>query len=314
MIKLTNLINEETFTATNKDTGKVSVFKSKDSRDAAIKAGTHEKRDEKDSEDKNKSGTSVSGKNMFKHASDIKKQSGDTSDGGGEEKTQSNDNSKYDMSGETDYFEKYDELPDNISKLNKKYFSSDDPDYDYDEINDILIKFQKQGWTFDYGMDGYPYGLKPLGVTPEKMKQLRDADDLSISDTFDNFGVEVGREIEKAVKNDPKYDKYGNPHTHDILRAKYAKKLGYIKESKKFVRENRWLELKNSDESPNQKIGKGIREIRSQLREMEKFVSWYSKIKNENGLNRDKYWKRTNNHLNKIRERLMSLSEKIQKL
>ena len=42
MIKLNQLLKEETFTATNKQSGKTSVFKSKDSRDAAIKAGTHD--------------------------------------------------------------------------------------------------------------------------------------------------------------------------------------------------------------------------------------------------------------------------------
>ena len=42
MIQLRNLLKEETFTATNKKSGKTSVFKSKDSRDAAIKAGTHD--------------------------------------------------------------------------------------------------------------------------------------------------------------------------------------------------------------------------------------------------------------------------------
>ena len=42
MIRLNQLLKEETFTATNKATGKTSVFKSKDSRDAAIKAGTHD--------------------------------------------------------------------------------------------------------------------------------------------------------------------------------------------------------------------------------------------------------------------------------
>ena len=48
MIKLKDIISEaETFTAINKDTGKVSVFKSKDSRDAAIKGGTHDKKAEK---------------------------------------------------------------------------------------------------------------------------------------------------------------------------------------------------------------------------------------------------------------------------
>lgn len=48
MIRIKNLLNEETFTATNKASGKTSVFKTKDSRDAAIKAGTHsEKEDDK---------------------------------------------------------------------------------------------------------------------------------------------------------------------------------------------------------------------------------------------------------------------------
>jgi len=55
MIKLGGLIDlkpiteAEVFTATSKETGNVSVFKSKAARDAAIKAGTHEKRkDDKD--------------------------------------------------------------------------------------------------------------------------------------------------------------------------------------------------------------------------------------------------------------------------
>ena len=49
MIKLTDLLKEqETFTAINKDSGEVSVFKSKDARDAAVKAGTHDKKDDKD--------------------------------------------------------------------------------------------------------------------------------------------------------------------------------------------------------------------------------------------------------------------------
>ena len=48
MIKLKDIILEaEAFTAINKDTGKVSVFKSKDARDSAIKGGTHDKKAEK---------------------------------------------------------------------------------------------------------------------------------------------------------------------------------------------------------------------------------------------------------------------------
>jgi len=51
MIKLTDLLGEETFTAVNKASGKTSVFKSKDARDAAVKAGTHADKDEKDGGD-----------------------------------------------------------------------------------------------------------------------------------------------------------------------------------------------------------------------------------------------------------------------
>ena len=57
MIKLNNLLNEETFTATNKKTGKTSVFKSKDSRDSAIKAGTHSKADSKGGDTSKKTST-----------------------------------------------------------------------------------------------------------------------------------------------------------------------------------------------------------------------------------------------------------------
>ena len=49
MIKLTDLLKEEeTFTATSKKSGETSVFKSKDCRDAAVKAGTHSKADDKE--------------------------------------------------------------------------------------------------------------------------------------------------------------------------------------------------------------------------------------------------------------------------
>jgi hypothetical protein len=88
-----------------------------------------------------------------------------------------------------------------------------------------------------------------------------------------------------------------------------------MKTKLKFLLEgNRYQELRKSEGTPNQKIGVGIRNIRKQLTEMEKFVEWYSKLKTENELGRDQYWKRTQKHLHGVRERLMSLSEKIRKL
>jgi hypothetical protein len=78
--------------------------------------------------------------------------------------------------------------------------------------------------------------------------------------------------------------------------------------------ENRWLAIKKEESSPKAKMSKGISSIKQQLGEVEKFVNWYSKIKNENGVKRDDYYKRTNKSLHKIKERLMNLSEKIRNL
>ena len=78
--------------------------------------------------------------------------------------------------------------------------------------------------------------------------------------------------------------------------------------------ENRWLAIKNEDGSPKAKMSKGVTSIKQQLGEVEKFVNWYSKIKNENGVKRGDYYKRTNKSLHKIKERLMNLSEKIRTL
>ena len=70
MIKLTNLLKEETFTAVNKATGKTSVFKSKDSRDAAVKAGTHSKKEDDAKKEQPKGGNSMFSKDAGYDAGD----------------------------------------------------------------------------------------------------------------------------------------------------------------------------------------------------------------------------------------------------
>jgi hypothetical protein len=77
---------------------------------------------------------------------------------------------------------------------------------------------------------------------------------------------------------------------------------------------NRYHQLRKDEGTPNQKIGKGMREMRKQIQEIEKFVEWYSKIKTEGDLDSSQYWKRTQKHLNVIRERLNKISQKIQNL
>jgi len=87
-----------------------------------------------------------------------------------------------------------------------------------------------------------------------------------------------------------------------------------LAETGKNLAENRWLAIKNEDGSPKAKISKGVSHIKQQLGEVEKFVNWYSKLKTENGVKKEDYYKRTHKSLHKIKERLMNLSEKIRTL
>ena len=80
------------------------------------------------------------------------------------------------------------------------------------------------------------------------------------------------------------------------------------------VKENRWLELKREAISPQQKINKGISNINKQLAEVERFLNWYSKIKNESGVTNEQFWKRTNSNIYTIKERLIKLEQKIRKI
>jgi len=82
----------------------------------------------------------------------------------------------------------------------------------------------------------------------------------------------------------------------------------------KRVSENRWHELRKSDGAPKQKIGVGIRNINKQLSEMEQFLKWYGKIKQESGMSADDHWKRTKTHLFKIKERLSKIQRRISEL
>ena len=108
---------------------------------------------------------------------------------------------------------------------------------------------------------------------------------------------------------------YNTPHAFsgkDSEKSKGKKQAdltGYT-----VVSENRWLDLKNEESTAQAKIGRGISNINKQLKEMERFLNWYGKIKNESGVNNKSYWKRTNSHIYSIQERLLKLDQKIRQI
>ena len=88
-----------------------------------------------------------------------------------------------------------------------------------------------------------------------------------------------------------------------------------VKEGKSKRPVNRWLELKNDDSMhANKKLAVGLRELKYQLSEVEKFFRWYNQIKTMNELSSDSFWKRTNTHIYKIKERLINIAKTIQEI
>lgn len=105
---------------------------------------------------------------------------------------------------------------------------------------------------------------------------------------------------------------FGKPEDEKKKAKRQADLTGYTTVNE--LNENRWLELKNENVPAKAKIDRGISNINKQLAEMEKFMNWYGKLKQENGVTNETFWKRTNRNIYSIKERLMKLEQKIRKI
>jgi len=138
---------------------------------------------------------------------------------------------------------------------------------------------------------------------------------------YENFGQ---KELDK-MKSKFDYNPYGSPDERQISKMldgfdNWA--MNYdgnmredISEAKVKRPVNRWLELKNDETMhPHKKMAMGLKELKYQLRETEKFFNWYNKIKTMNELDSNQYWKRTNKHIYSIKEKLINIAKTIQEI
>lgn len=101
---------------------------------------------------------------------------------------------------------------------------------------------------------------------------------------------------------------FSEPRERDKKR-KSLERMGYT------IVENRWLELKK-DVSRNtpRKIADGISHIRKQLVEIDRYLNWYGKLRTENEISTESYHKRTQKQLRKLKEQVLKVYEKLDKL
>ena len=129
--------------------------------------------------------------------------------------------------------------------------------------------------------------------------------------------IELGSEHPSNQGDDREIDKINTllkKHTGD-WRTGTMFTEGKVNEVKAKKPVNRWLAIKNDEtKHPHKKMAMGLKELKYQLRETEKFFNWYNKIKTMNELDSNQYWKRTNKHIYKIKERLINIARTIQEI
>jgi hypothetical protein len=68
-----------------------------------------------------------------------------------------------------DLFEDYKKQPKKLAKIVDFYMEKfEEGDYDYEDSQKFLKEVESVGYTFDYGLDNEPYGLRPIGTKLEE--------------------------------------------------------------------------------------------------------------------------------------------------
>lgn len=95
-----------------------------------------------------------------------------------------------------DLFEYYDEQPQELAEIVDFYMAKfNDGDYDYVDSKNFLKEVNAIGYTFDYGLDNTPYGLRPIGT---KLEEFDEGGEVTYFINKD--GVKVRSKVEPKQK------------------------------------------------------------------------------------------------------------------
>jgi len=160
-------------------------------------------------------------------------------------------------------------------------------------------------------------------VNEEKYFSLKKGDKLKVKHPeYKNLIFTIikpkGSGYEYIAKHTRGSDKNWAPagYFSSAIKSKDAELIESVNESKKPQGPvNRWLAIKNDEtKHPHKKMAMGLKELKYQLGETQKFFTWYNQIKSMNELDSSDYWKRTNKHIYKIKERLINIAKTIQEI
>ena len=205
---------------------------------------------------------------------------------------------------------KHDELPDKIKEIVLSELRSVRAiQTDYAKVIDAMEK-HLEAYKKSKGTPAEKQHIQQLKTLTAQKKKLAAELDAKVSGMYKDAELKVDEATTTGdIAGYGTPYAFGRPEDEKKKGKKQADLTGYT-----VVNENRWLELKNEDGTANAKIGRGISNINKQLKEVERFLNWYGKLKQENGVSNQSFWKRTNNNIYKIKERLIRLEQQIRKI
>jgi len=95
-----------------------------------------------------------------------------------------------------DLFENYNKQPKKLAEIVDFYMAKyDEGEMDYQDTKNFLKEVEAIGYTFDYGLDNEPYGLRPIGT---KLKEYDDGGEVTYFINKD--GIKVRSKVEPKRK------------------------------------------------------------------------------------------------------------------
>ena len=123
-----------------------------------------------------------------------------------------------------DLFENYDNQPKKLAEIVENYMSKfDEGDYDYQDSKNFLKEVEAVGYTFDFGLDNEPYGLRPIGT---KLKEYANGGGVGIEEDIDMTDDYVLR-VRKPAMPEKKLTEQEWAEKHNAGAYEYMGKRSY---------------------------------------------------------------------------------------
>ena len=153
--------------------------------------------------------------------------------------------------------------------------------------------------------------VKSSGAGFEFAKSIDEKKYPSFADPLEGFPTEYKELLKKLQRSNDSDERTQLINKMNVIR----KNIKLKPLTNEAINENRWLDLKRDEtRTPSQKVSHGIREVKNQLAEIERFVNWYNRLRSENNLGKNDFFKRTNTNIYRIKERIIKIASSIQEI